>query len=158
MRRLAGMTLLTAVLFGQTAVDAAKRQMLVDGASSEFARLFEGKAVGSPELNAQLTRVLQRLFVGARFQPVVIRSSEAEGKEAVAVAGKLFVPETLLARLKDDDELLGVLAHAIGHSGQEPVGDANGLVFVVMPFQCPATGFVLLPKGFARSGVPGRSC
>ena len=135
-------------LFAQSSSEAAR--VLRDRVSRDFARTVETEyhAADSPQLQALLSRVMARLFVGNRFQAVVLRGASKPDGAAFAVADRLFVPEQLLASVKDDDELAGAVAHALAYADL-PVSVADNNVMPLLPAQCPAStgGFSLIPLG-----------
>jgi hypothetical protein len=132
-RKLAAMAALPLLLAAQDPAADAKRAQLLARIDADIAESYAAHEIAAPEIVESLQRVASRLGAGTR-------GAISAAYEAIPTDGRLFVPEELVRRVKDDDELAGMLAHALAHKARGPlVLDAPPkagtipLVFVAWP-------------------------
>lgn len=98
-------------------VPVSWEKRLGEAAEGQVREMFEGKACASPKGNAALATLSKKLQDASKLRlPVSIEAIGSTTPNAFALpGGKVFILKGLLDKAESQDEILGVLAHELGH-------------------------------------------
>lgn len=90
---------------------------LGDGAEAEIRKTYSGKSCAAPAGVAALNKVSERLQGAAHLRlPATIEAVQSKTPNAFALpGGKVYLLSGLLDKAESQDEIIGVLAHELGH-------------------------------------------
>lgn len=90
---------------------------LGDVAERQMRQIFDGKTCASPKGATALAKLSNRLQDASSLRmPASIEALSSKTPNAFALpGGKVFILSGLLAKAQSQDEILGVLAHELGH-------------------------------------------
>lgn len=98
-------------------IPVAWEQKLGEGADEEARKTFPGKSCQTPKGVAALQKVSRRLEAAAHLRlPATIEVLSSKIPNAFALpGGKVYLLSGLLDKARSQDEVIGVLAHELGH-------------------------------------------
>lgn len=98
-------------------VPVSWEKRLGEAAEGQVREMFEGKSCGAPQGSAALSKLTKKLQDASHLRlPATIEAMSSSTPNAFALpGGKVFILKGLLDKAESQDEILGVLAHELGH-------------------------------------------